>query len=1288
MEQIINAVLGKDDTSSHTVWGSMRFRAQVPHSTRAYDAIKIDEGDIRLINGDLYLVNGTATINNLIVTGNFSVTHVGVINISQIGDYDDGDTLEVNADTAFNIGATENITITDADAKTAAKNILGITAGGSTTRLLRGLYLDSNVAMNDPLAEFHGSEVDTDGMVLGEIRPTGYYFDAYKADMNLAAATGGAPIAGDALERYIIGYNIEGAPTIGPNAAAGTTTLLAFNGDFSFGNITNEYAILSKMTAMGVASGATNIYGSMVDSSGLTIDNATNRFEGFYANLTGMTVTRIQDGNMLNANRADMGIIAATGGAPVAGDALVRVFSGYGVFGSPGIGPNAAAGYTEFAGFIADLTITGCTNEFVSGSKTVLAGAVTGATTVYGNNIALNGVTMNNAAASCYVLNIEMPAITAAAIVSGMAVSAPNYGAAVTLQIGVAITTLDQAERVCGDLYDPTGLLLAGGGSTSLYLKKRYQTGAVASGIFLDIDQANNVSNNITGMFVTHDVSSMQNVTYVHEGSLIDYNASITANFGGAGATARRVTNYVIDLSNTLTAVQAGDLASMEVGFLNMAVTSVAGAGIVNLSGTMRGLSLGDNIRVLTNATALVGDKIGGTLTANDDASSIIGYDAEFGSITLTRYATLYGQQIVMPASYTAATTTGTGAAQHMTGDGMVLDTLYRTGAGGDQMVQRIVLAPTGYGINITADAVAGVANATTPIWMSHDITQTANATIAHTGIGFDYNAYIQANNGGGAAIASKDQAVFDAIVTLDAVLATDIARMTAGFSSRQVISVAGAGVTNLYGDMDHISLGDNARVTVPTAQTLRGFYVNGTLTLDGATAVLTGYEADMSAVVMTDFDALTGLKLVMPAAYPALAGSFVSALSMTGGGVTMSALYQNGAAAIIPLFISGANGAALDYAIRTTAPGVGGFTAHFAPNLNAGTLKTEQATSITDAGRTGGYVNQAVLTAGAFAADTYLDSYTVTGTLAAAFAVRGFHLASNLTLNNASAVHYGSDINLDGVIVTLASQVIGSIVDMSGATTLENAAYAAGKLILMPDGTAPALDLSNRGQSSGRLEIGAPYYHCEFGRRIWSPEWVTDGVNNAGDETQAPGSDINGRVHARTNALAGAVFERNFNDIFEYDSAYHTVWEGYVVASGTVNTDTQVRFGLIDAAETTFAELYVDVNADTSIHLRSSAAGAGTLDADTGIDWLAGHYYYVRVEMRNNAVAGGLIIYLRDETAATAFTAPTTAVNQIPAGGVAMQPSLRLTSRVGGGGTRTEIDVDNMGTWQDRVRA
>jgi len=204
--------------------------------------------------------------------------------------------------------------------------------------------------------------------------------------------------------------------------------------------------------------------------------------------------------------------------------------------------------------------------------------------------------------------------------------------------------------------------------------------------------------------------------------------------------------------------------------------------------------------------------------------------------------------------------------------------------------------------------------------------------------------------------------------------------------------------------------------------------------------------------------------------------------------------------------------------------------------------------------------------------------------------------------------------------------------------------------------------------------------FHDGFYARKHNDQWATDGVNNAGDfNAVAPTSDSNGQSRIRTNAVVGSVYERHFGDIFEWDSDKDVMMEWVFTPRGVVGADYQIELGLIDALETSYIRFLCNYSADTSWHAQSARAGGGSMDEDTGIAVVSGTGVKVKLIISDNTVTTGLKMYINN-----ALVATTDAVNEIPAGGTMMQPYYKLTSALGGGGVRTEIDTDDIYIDQD----
>ena len=327
--------------------------------------------------------------------------------------------------------------------------------------------------------------------------------------------------------------------------------------------------------------------------------------------------------------------------------------------------------------------------------------------------------------------------------------------------------------------------------------------------------------------------------------------------------------------------------------------------------------------------------------------------------------------------------------------------------------------------------------------------------------------------------------------------------------------------------------------------------------------------------------------------------------------------------------------------------------------------------------------------------ATTYLTLFEAnySGTIGASGAntvLRGFY--TDLTIALTAGTVYGAHIDIDGITVTDATAIAGLLIDMDGMTTPRNADYLSGVRVNVADGVDSAFDANVRMSVSGRNEEGAYHYKDHFSGRVWKGQWATDAANNAGDvNAAAPGSDLNGQTRLRTNAAAGAVMERHWNDIFCFDGQYHTTVEIiFIVRTATADLgDFQLEFGLVDAAETTYVRIQADYNADTEWHMQSSAAGAGTMD-DAAAETIAQDVRIkARFEIVDNSVATGLRTFLGqgippDWEGNPTLEATTDAVNEIPADGVMMQPYVMLTSRAGGGGTQQIIDIDKIELHQD----
>ena len=312
-----------------------------------------------------------------------------------------------------------------------------------------------------------------------------------------------------------------------------------------------------------------------------------------------------------------------------------------------------------------------------------------------------------------------------------------------------------------------------------------------------------------------------------------------------------------------------------------------------------------------------------------------------------------------------------------------------------------------------------------------------------------------------------------------------------------------------------------------------------------------------------------------------------------------------------------------------------------------------------------------------------YLD---ISGTNDVADILRGYYFDSRITMDHNLAEFYGIDIDSTGMTVTDAATVMGIHINFDGITTPRNAAYVSGLTVSAPDGVDPAIDTNYRMSLSGRIEEGAYHWKDHFSGQVWMAQWATDGANNTGVLNQNPTSQLNGQVRLETNAAAAASIERHWGDKFCFDSNYHTVLEViFTVKTLTADLgDFQLEFGLIDAAETSYARIIADYNNDTEWHVQSSAAGAGTMDAIAASETIAQDVRIkFRIEIVDNSIATGLRTFLGQDANPT-LEATTDAVNEIPASGVMMQPYVKLTSRVGGGATAQIIDIDKCEVIQD----
>ena len=270
----------------------------------------------------------------------------------------------------------------------------------------------------------------------------------------------------------------------------------------------------------------------------------------------------------------------------------------------------------------------------------------------------------------------------------------------------------------------------------------------------------------------------------------------------------------------------------------------------------------------------------------------------------------------------------------------------------------------------------------------------------------------------------------------------------------------------------------------------------------------------------------------------------------------------------------------------------------------------------------------------------------------------RGMYIDADLTLNNASEVFRGLELDLTGM-------------------TLTSFDILAGVAVKANDGREVAIDTNYRGTISGRIEQGAPHFEDEFWAGVLKAQWSTSFVGNAGSVSATAGR-ANGWV---TIATAGTAV--NDAEYIDWNGGEGFVNSGRPTFEARVDlaaiTEEKVWIGLYDQSAglpAGGAQSYIlfelDTSNDGNWHLVNDDAATGEQDLDTG-EAATTSGVVLRFEFVSDT---SVEVFINGTSQGTVSTAIPTA---------ALEPLVYIETLNAGGGAKS-LYADYVKVWQDRT--
>lgn len=525
---------------------------------------------------------------------------------------------------------------------------------------------------------------------------------------------------------------------------------------------------------------------------GIMVYNNPSHFYALYNNYGAETQdTRTDDNNTFIGYYAQKSITLTGAADKTNSNYLIQLATSN----NRGAGGGNITDSSRFISMSAGVTVG---TELISGNKVSMTlGGTVGAATLAAYYLDSN-VTLNDAAAYHYGINLDLSGVTLTAYNT-------NYGIQITLPTiyGAGSDAAIYAtgnDNIYGALYEAYGT----------YVKMRALT---TTGLYVDLDSQDDTNNDRECLYMTKDTTLTGAVDKTITGNAINFN--IVNNRGGGGGN-------ITDSS----------------AFISMAVTSTVGTELIQ--GNKVAMSLAGTV----GNAILSGYYLDSNVTLNNAGAIHYGLNLDCGGVTLTSYAVNYGISITMPAVYGA----GADAAIYATGGGNIFGALT-----GDGVYLRMREASSN-AINLDISVANDTANDQVGIRAVHHMTETAAAAIDLSSAFISYSSDITAANAGGAT-ATRTGAFIDMGITLTATNAADIATFTGGFA-RFAMALAGAGTRRIYDNMIELQmLGTNDQ-----AQTLRGFLIDANVVLNNANAKYYGIEIDGAGMTYTLYSEAYGL--------------------------------------------------------------------------------------------------------------------------------------------------------------------------------------------------------------------------------------------------------------------------------------------------------------------------------------------------------------------------------------------------------------------------------------------